>query len=113
MSFMRWQLRRGVLAPLNGDHPGSPWWRAVNARLIRDGCEAVALSGGMDGPESTQTVRLWMSFVTDPTAQSWCRAHDSSVVAGYLEHRELAEAKGVAERFFMNVVPCRVLYAHV
>ena len=35
LSFMRWQLRRGVLAPLNGAPPGSPWWRAVNERLLR------------------------------------------------------------------------------
>ena len=34
------------------------------------------------------------------------------VVAGYLEHRDLAEAEDEAERFFMNVVLCRVLYAH-
>ena len=33
-------------------------------------------------------------------------------MAGYLEHRELAEAETAAERFFMNVVLCRVLYTH-
>ncbi len=38
--------------------------------------------------------------------------HNRSVVAAYLEHRELAEAENVAERFFMNVVFCRVLYTH-
>ena len=44
MSFMRWQLKRGVLAPPHHDRPGSPWWPAVNERLLRDGCEAVAIS---------------------------------------------------------------------
>ena len=39
------------------------------------------------------------------------RAH-GSVVAGYLEHRDLAEAENAAERFFMNVVLCRVLFTH-
>jgi hypothetical protein len=34
------------------------------------------------------------------------------VVAGYLACRDLAEAEGEAERFFMNVVLCRVLFAH-
>ena len=34
------------------------------------------------------------------------------MVAAYLEHRDLAEAENAAERFFMNVVLCRVLYAH-
>jgi len=34
------------------------------------------------------------------------------VVAAYLKHRDLAEAENAAERFFMNVVLCRVLYTH-
>jgi hypothetical protein len=112
MSFMQWQLRRGVLAPLSSDRPGSPWWRAVNERLIRDGCEAVALSGGAVGLPSSQPVAYWVSFADDPTARSWYRAHNASVVAGYLDHRHLAEPETAAERFFMNVVLCRVLYAH-
>jgi hypothetical protein len=112
MSFMRWQLRRGVLEPLHGERPGSRWWRAVNERLLRDGCEAVALSGDRDGPSSSQTVDYWMSFADYPTARAWYRAHNASVVAAYLDHRDLAEAENAAERFFMNVVLCRVIYAH-
>ena len=53
-----------------------------------------------------------MAFVQPPTARAWYRAHNGSVVASYLEHRELAEAENAAERFFMNVVLCRVLYTH-
>jgi hypothetical protein len=112
MSFMRWQLRRGVLEPPHGTRPGSPWWRAVNERLLRDGCEAVALSGDFDGPSSSPAVDHWMSFADQPTARTWYRAHNASVVAAYLDHRDLAEAETAAERFFMNVVLCRVLYAH-
>jgi hypothetical protein len=112
MSFMRWQLRRGVLEPSHSDRPGSPWWRAVNERLLRDGCEAVALSGDLAGPPSSRTVDYWLSFADYPTARTWYRAHNASVVAAYLDHRALAEAENAAERFFMNVVLCRVLYAH-
>jgi hypothetical protein len=112
MSFMRWQLRRGVLEPEVSDRPGSPWWRAVNERLLRDGCEAVALSGALAGPPSSQTVGHWKSFADHPTARGWYRAHNASVVAAYLEHRALADAETRSERFFMNVVLCRVLYAH-
>ncbi len=108
MPFMRWQLRRGLLQPLSSDHPGSPWWRAVNERILRDGCEAVALSGDLTGPTSSQTVDFWMSFADYPTARAWYRAHNGSVVAAYLEHRDLAEAENEPERFFMNVVLCRV-----
>ena len=53
-----------------------------------------------------------MAFVDDPTARNWYRAHNASVVAGYLEHRDLAEAESEAERFFMNVVLCRVSFTH-
>ena len=50
-----------------------------------------------------------MSFAAHPTARAWYRAHNSSVVAGYLDRRDLAQQENAAERFFMNVVLCRVL----
>jgi hypothetical protein len=50
--FMRWELARNVLAPLHSTPAGSPWWRGVNERLLRDGCEAVARSGGRGGSPS-------------------------------------------------------------
>ena len=112
VSFMRWQLRRGVLQPAFAERPGSPWWRAVNERILRDGCEAVALSGNFSGPTSSATVDRWTSFVRAPTARAWYEAHNASVVAAYLEHRDLAEAENEPERFFMNVILCRVLYTH-
>jgi hypothetical protein len=112
MSFMRWQLRRGVLAPAHDERPGSSWWRAVNERLLRDGCETVALSGDFGGRPSSRTVEQWMSFADEPNARAWYRAHNGSVVAAYLDYRDLAERENAAERFFMNVVLCRVLYAH-
>src|SRR6188472_296740 len=112
LSFMRWQARRGVLAPLDAAPPGSVWWRAVNERLLRDGCETVALLGGLGGTPSSRAVRLWLEFSAIPTGRNWYRAHNASIVAAYLEHRELAQAEGAPERFFMNVALTRVLYAH-
>jgi hypothetical protein len=112
MSFMRWQADRGVLDPLDATPPGSLWWRAVNERLLRDGCEAVARSGGLLGEPSSPTIELWMAFIDRPTARSWYRAHNASIVAAYLENRDLAEVESMPERFFVNVVLVRVLYAH-
>ena len=109
---MRWQARRGVLDPLDASPPGSVWWRAVNERLLRDGCETVALLGGLAGQPSSQAVRLWLEFSARPTGRNWYRAHNASIVGSYLEHRELAEAESAPERFFMNVALARVLYAH-
>ena len=112
LSFMRWQAQRGVLDPLDASPPGSVWWRTMNDRLLRDGCEAVALLGGLEGEPSSHAVRLWLDFSEDPTGSSWYRAHNASIVGGYLDNRELAETERAPERFFMNVALVRVLYAH-
>ena len=112
ISFMGWEARRGVLNALDAEPPGSRWWRAMNERLLRDGCEAVARAGGHGGPMSSPTIGLWSDFVAKPTASNWYRAHNASIVAAYLDHRDLAEQEGRVERFFLNVVLVRVLYAH-
>jgi hypothetical protein len=112
LSFMRWQAQRGLLNPLDGSPPGSVWWRAANERLLRDGSEAVCLLRNMAGEASSHAVRLWLDFGETPTGRNWYRAHNASIVAGYLEHRDLAEEETEAERFFMNVALARVLYAH-
>jgi hypothetical protein len=112
LSFMRWQVQRGVLNPLDAASPGSVWWRAMNERLLRDGCEAVGLLGGWDGQPSSQAVGLWLDFSARPTGRNWYRAHNASIVGGYLEHRDLADAENAPERFFMNVALARVLFAH-
>jgi hypothetical protein len=111
-SFMRWQAHRGVLNPLEASPPGSVWWRAVNERLLRDGCEAVALVGSLPGAPSSHAVRLWLEFIARPTARNWYRSHNASIVSAYLEHQPLAEAENAPERFFMNVALARVLYTH-
>ncbi|MGH2903978.1 MAG: hypothetical protein ACRDK7_10400 [Solirubrobacteraceae bacterium] len=112
LSFMRWQVNRGVLVSLDAEVPGSRWWRSVNERLLRDGCEMAARGGGLEGPPSSPTIELWMRFFANPTARGWYRAHNASIVAAYLDHRDLAERESALERFFMNVVLLRVLYAH-
>jgi hypothetical protein len=112
LSFMRWQAQRGVLNPIDASPPGSMWWRAVNERLLRDTCEAVALAGGLAGEPSSQAVRLGLEFIARPTGRNWYRAHNASIVGAYLAHHGLAEAESAPERFFMNVALGRVLYAH-
>src|SRR6201986_5304146 len=80
LSFMRWQGQRGVLNPLAASPPGSVWWRAMNERLLRDGCEAVGLLGGLAGGPSSPAVTLWLDFSVSPTGRNWYRAHNASIV---------------------------------
>jgi hypothetical protein len=112
LSFMRWQVQRGLLDPVDAPTPGSVWWRAVNERLLRDGCEVIALVRGLGGDPSSQAVYAWRDFAATPTPSCWYRAHNASIVAGYLENEGLADSETESERFFMNVAIVRVLYAH-
>ena len=112
LAFMRWQVSRGVLAPPDSGQPGSQWWRSVNEGLLRDAWEADRILAGQPGSVSRPAVSRWVDFLREPSAQAWYRAHNSSVVAGYLEHRHLSAAELPVERFFMDVALGRVLYAH-
>jgi hypothetical protein len=111
-AFMGWQLRRGLLNPAEGPAPGSPWWRAMNERLLQDGWEARALAFGHPGDPSSAAVAASLEFIRRPSAQRWYRAHNLSVVSAYLENRHLASRESRVERFFINLVLMRVLYAH-
>jgi hypothetical protein len=112
LGFMGWQLRRGLLNPLDGQTPGSPWWRAVNERLLRDTAEARAHQLGLGGPPSSWSARCCVEFAERPSARRWYRAHNASIAAAYLDHRELAEAETHPERFFINLILVRALFAH-
>lgn len=112
IAFMRWQIKRGVLFPSHGERQGSPWWRAVNESLLRDAVEADLLFNGVSGIASTAAVRYWIDFLQHPGPASWYRAHNASIVAGYLANRSLVALETPLERFFMDVALLRVLYAH-
>lgn len=111
-AFMGWQLRRGLLNPPADARPGSPWWRALNEGLLRDTAEARALAFGDTGEPSGPGVTAHLDFIRTPTARNWYRAHNVSIVGGYLANEDLAISEGRVERFFMNVVLVRVLFAH-
>jgi hypothetical protein len=112
LAFMAWQVRRGLLNPLDHECPGSPWWRAVNERLLRDTCEARLRVLGHPGPASSPSVDPSIRFAKEPSPLTWYLAHNVTIVSAYLDHRELAEQENRVERFFINLVLVRVLFAH-
>ena len=112
MAFMRWQAQRGLLAAPDSARPGSAWWRSVNEGLLRDAWEADRLLAGRPGSASGPPVAHWAGFLRRPSAVSWYRAHNASIVAGYLRHQALSAGELPVERFFMNVALARVLFAH-
>lgn len=111
-AFMDWQLKRQLLNPVAAGGGGSPWWRAVNEGLLQVTCEARAHALGLGGSTSTPSVECSLHFIRTPSAKSWYRAHNAAIVSGYLSHRDLAENETRGERFFINLVLLRMLYAH-
>src|SRR5215472_15002898 len=87
--------------------PGQP------ARTWRDaGPDQNARADARPWVTVTMARILWRQK-PQPLAHKRCgRAHNSSVVAGYLAHRHLTAAELPVERFFMDVALARVLYAH-
>jgi uncharacterized protein len=109
-AFMGWEISRGVLNPLDATQPGSPWWRAVNERLLRDQVES-SQPGDDTAQEGSLGVRRWRAFLTDPTPINWYAAHNTSIASGYLEHAMLATEEPTSEQWFINLVLARVLFA--
>ena len=112
LAFMGWQLQRGLLNAMGDPCPGSPWWRAMNERLLRDTCEARLRVLGHPGPASSPSVESSVRFAVHPTPLRWYVAHNVTIVSAYLDHRDLADRENRIERFFINLVLMRLLYAH-
>ena len=53
-----------------------------------------------------------VQFARQPSPRTWYLAHNVTIVSAYLHHRDLAERENRIERFFINLVLVRVLYAH-
>ncbi|MEV6769138.1 hypothetical protein AB0N05_10985 [Nocardia sp. NPDC051030] len=106
-TFLRWEIDRGVMHPVSG----SPWWQAVNDRLLMDKLEAGTEAAENETP-STGAV-FWRDFLAAPSPRTWYRAHNRSVVSGYLDSEHLAAAEEESERFLMNVTLSRVLFTHL
>jgi hypothetical protein len=113
IAFLLWEVERGVLNPLTGTTtPGSAWWRNVNLEFIYySELAALAIARGVEPSTLPAPARAWIEYIAKPSPRSWYRAHNTSIVAGYLGRLDDALAEQRPEQVFMNVVLYRVLYA--
>jgi hypothetical protein len=112
LQFLRWEIERGVLNPLTGTPPGSLWWRQVNeALLVHAQCAAALYEAGVSDADVDVATAHWLEYLHRPSPQSWYRAHNASIAAGYLAYPEAARAEAPPEQTFLNVVLYRLLYA--
>lgn len=112
LAFIDWEIKRGTLNSLDNAKPGSPWWRTVNghfdylstlAQLIKESGESFN--------DLPVPVNFWLEYINNPNERSWYRAHNSSIIAGYVVADAVAFEENVYEQYFMNIVLYRLLYA--
>lgn len=113
LDFLRWEINRGVLNPLNDPkQPGSVWWRDVNLQFIIISETAAEIYEGKNTTEPiTHEIQLWLDYLKSPTGVSWYRAHNGAILKGYLTCVLQACEESVYERVFMNEVLYRLLFA--
>ncbi len=113
LAFLQWEVDRGVLNPINGSAtPGSTWWRNVNLDfLYYSELAALAHDRGIDASVLPTATRAWMEYIAQPNSKNWYRAHNTTIVTGYLGRLPEALAESRCEQCFMNVVLYRLLYA--
>ena len=111
ISFLGWEVR-SVLQPPDATPPGSAWWSHVNLWFIflsELGARAYEL--GFSKPKLPIAAQFWIGFIETPSPASWYRAHNSSIIDGYLKYPDLAELETMPEKLFINMVLYRLLYA--
>lgn len=111
LAFMKWENGRVIRHP-DSQPPGSAWWDAVNLWYIYLS-EFGAKAKEAELPKQALPVaaQFWYDFIENPNASTWYRAHNSSIIDGYLKYPNLAQQEGLPEQIFINIVLYRLLFA--
>src|SRR6185295_5463696 len=104
LDFIKWEIERGVLNPIDSAQPGSQWWRAVNSGLLWHAACAAALHECSPDASIPGPINYWLAYLHGPSPQTWYRAHNASLVDGYLTQPTAARLETDAERTFINMV---------
>jgi hypothetical protein len=91
IDFMKWEIERGVLNALGAAQPGSDWWRAVNSTLLYHAeLAGLVVENRLTHEVLAEETRAWIDYIQKPNGPSWYKAHNSSIVRGYLAHVPMA-----------------------
>ena len=111
IAFFGWE-ERSVLRPPHADPPGSEWWSNVNLWFIYlSELGGKAYQVGFTKSKLPVAAQFWLTFIEEPGPLNWYRAHNSSIIDGYLTYPGLAEKESTPEKIFINMVLYRLLYA--
>jgi hypothetical protein len=111
IAFLGWEAR-AVLRPPDAEPPGSVWWSSVNLWFIYlSELGSKAFETGFPKDLLPWPAQAWVNFIETPSAPAWYRAHNASIIDGYLKYADLANKETLPEKVFINMVLYRLLYA--
>ena len=111
LGFMRWEMTGRLKAP-NAEPPGSAWWSAVNLHFIYlSELGARAHQQGIATDLLPLPAQNWVKYILAPAPGTWYRAHNASIIAGYLANVPLGSREERSEQSFVNIVLYRLLFA--
>lgn len=111
IAFLTWE-DRAVIRPTDGRPPGSAWWSSVNLWFIYlSELAGKAFEIGFPPEKLPVPTQFWFEFIKVPNSVNWYRAHNSSIIDGYLKYPDLAALETVPEKIFINMVLYRLLFA--
>lgn len=111
IAFLGWEAR-SVLKPPHAKPPGSEWWSSVNLWFIYLS-ELGSKAFEIKFPKNLLPLpaQAWVNFIESPSDATWYKAHNGSIVDGYLKYPDLANKETLPEKVFINMVLYRLLYA--
>lgn len=110
--FFAHQAERDVLNPINAVSPGSAWWRKVDIKLIYYAKLAEAIyEAGLSVDETPVPVKKWLKYLKKPSAKSWFRAFNASLMTCAYLCRADALQENDFEQLYINVVLYRLMFA--
>ncbi len=111
IAFMKWENDR-VFRSSDASHKGSEWWSAVNLWFIYLSELGVkAKEAGIPKNTLPAPAQFWIDYIENPSDISWYRAHNSSIIDGYLKYPSLAKKENNSEQVLLNIVLYRLLFA--
>lgn len=111
IAFLGWE-ERCVLRPPDADPRGSAWWSAVNLWFIYlSELGAKAYDVRFPTAQLPQPAQFWVAFIETPNSITWYRAHNASIIDGYLKYPQLTREETLPEIVFINMVLYRLLFA--
>ncbi|KXX67716.1 hypothetical protein [Flammeovirga sp. SJP92] len=110
IDFLEWEVERGVLAA----EYHARWWYNVNLKFIYYSVlGSYVFEQKLENVELPQPVQRWVDYLKNPCSSNWYKAHNTSIIHGYIEYKDMAEKESWIEQYFINEVLDRLLYAEV